>query len=484
VDWLGCALSETVASGLEQLGELKVIGGSQRARLLATPDVQGPADWVRLALRLGVRWVVMGQYQRAEHRLRVAVRIVDASTGVESRASESFGTIDELLSQPHTLTASIVEALALPRLAPAKHAERRARAVELHFDAQRLWQTGDRSHPRVFALLDEALAVSADFVPALSLRAAAYATSFITSQNPDDLMRAIASADRALALDPRCVEALSWRAYALLRLQRVDEALRSSEQAVQAGEDPTSFYTYGSMLASLGRFEAALPHLQHAVTLEPKFGIAWLSLGWTLHSLLRGEAAAFALARAKALEGQPGPTFVAGVGGYIAECLRSLGELDFARAEALAGLESIERSDHAYRDTIRAFCLCALGRAGLAQRDFEGARAAFAQAVAQMRGRTRTQAGGHVFVQALAGQARATGDRECFIEAVTVFETRDRYSFNSFFGCSDDVTALELALAADALGLPEDAQRFLARARAAGSRQPFTPPSLPNPLQT
>src|SRR5262249_31549183 len=153
----------------------------------------------------------------------------------------------------------------------------------------------------------------------------------------------------------------------------------------------------------------------------PRHGIGWLSLGWALHSLLREEAARFALGRAKTLEGQPGPTFVAGVGGYIAECLRSLGELDLARAEALEGLESIERSDRSYRDTIRAFCLGALARVGLAKGDAEAARVAFAQAVSQMRGRKLTLAGGHVLVQALAGLARATGDESHFREALTLF---------------------------------------------------------------
>jgi tetratricopeptide (TPR) repeat protein len=325
----------------------------------------------------------------------------------------------------------------------------------------------------VFALLEEALEVASDFVPALALLAAARATSFIATRDPADLARAIAAADKAIAIDQNCGEAWSWRAYALLRQQRVNEALESYERATRVGDDATTSYLYGSTLASLGRFEDGLPHLQRAVTIEPRYGIGWLSLGWALHSLLREEAARYAMNRAKALEGQPGPTFVAGVGGYLAECLRSLGQLDLARAEALQGLESIERSDHSYRDTIRAFCLIALGRVCLDTGDSDGAAAAFAQAVAQMRGRTLTLAGGHVFVQALAGLARATGDPATLTEAIDAFDTRAGYSFNAFFGCADDTTAFELAVAADQMGSSNAAVRFLTKARAAGSRRPF-----------
>jgi serine/threonine protein kinase/tetratricopeptide (TPR) repeat protein len=475
-EWIGRALSEVLGRQLSRWRGVRVVGGPSVAQasaaLTAGHEIIDP---VQHGLRLGVRWVVAGRYRRDGDRLRVTVQLFDSSTGVEVHRFESAGTIDEVLSQPDTLALPIVNALGvgLPA-APEDATVRQARAVELQLTARQLWSSGNRAaYPRVYALIDKALEVAPDFVPALTVLAGAHATAFIASRDPADLEQALAAADRAISIDAGCAEAWSWRAYALLRQQRVDEALASYEQATRAGTDPMSSYLYGSTLSNLGRFEEALPHLQRAVTLEPRHGIGWLSLGWTLHSLLREEAARFALSRAKALEGQPGPTFIAGVGGYIADCLRSLGELDLARAEALEGLNSIERSDHAYRDTIRAFCLGALARVALAQGDDEGARVAYAQAVAQMRGRKLTLAGGHALVQALAGLARATNDGSHFREGLTLFEERESYSFNLFFGCSDDTTAFELALAADALGLAAEATRLLNRARMAGNRRSF-----------
>jgi serine/threonine-protein kinase len=475
-DWIGLALSDALGTHLARFRDVRVVSEPRVAKAKAALTAQHEAgDPVRLGLTLGVRWVVAGSYRRDGNRLSVTVRLCDASTGIEARASEFTGTVDEVLSQPDTLAAPVVEALAPGRLDSAQSATlQQARAVELHLTARQLWSSGSRAaHPRVYALLQEALGVAPDFVPALTLLAGARATNFIASRDPVDLTQAVAAADRAIAIDASCAEAWSWRAYALLRQQRVEEALASYERATQAGADPMSSYLYGSTLSSFGRFEEALAHLQRAVTLEPRHGIGWLSLGWTLHSLLREEAARFALSRAKALEGQRGPTFIAGVGGYMAECLRCLGDLDLARAAALEGLDSIERSDHSYRDTIRAFCLGALGRVALARGDVDAARVADAQAVAQMRGRKLTLAGGHVMVQALAGLARATGDSAIFGEALRLNEQRADYSFSPFFGCSDDSTCFELAVAADALGLADEAGRLLTQARTAGNRRPF-----------
>jgi hypothetical protein len=78
-----------------------------------------------------------------------------------------------------------------------------------------------------------------------------------------------------------------------------------------------------------------------------------------------------------------------------------------------------------------------------------------------------------MFVQALAGFACATDDATSFREALSVFESRDVYSFQSFFGCSDDTTLFALAVAAGRLGFDDEARRLLARARAAGNRSPF-----------
>ena len=87
-----------------------------------------------------------------------------------------------------------------------------------------------------------------------------------------------------------------------------------------------------------------------------------------------------------------------------------------------------------FRDTNRVVSLIALGRTALQQRDISAARAAYGQAIAHVRGRQRTLAGGWLLVQALSGLARADDDAAPYSEAVHLHRSRDRGIFH-FIGC-------------------------------------------------
>jgi len=124
-----------------------------------------------------------------------------------------------------------------------------------------------------------------------------------------------------------------------------------------------------------------------------------------------------------------------------------------------------------YRDTFRGVGLCALGRTALEQRDDAAAGAAFAQAIAHLRGRPRSLGGGHLLVQALAGISRTGSGEALFEEALALFRSRSGHDFSFIWVCTDGVTLLELSCAAAALGRVSEADAFLEQARAAGSPQ-------------
>jgi tetratricopeptide (TPR) repeat protein len=229
-------------------------------------------------------------------------------------------------------------------------------------------------------------------------------------------------------------------------------------------------FNHTNMLVNLEKEAYIYRHfaapLQDAVKAEPKACIAWLALGWNyvlLDELLEAHSS---LARALDLEtaGPPAHRFT-GTAGYLAECLRRQGRLEEAREQALAGIEAVERSDHMYRDTLRAGCLCALGRTALDQSDRDGAAAAFRQALLQLRGRPRALGGGHLAAQALAGLSRAGEGDAALDEALQLFDDRAGLDFHAFYGCSDPETLQALAEAADALGRPEQSTALLARGR-------------------
>jgi len=190
------------------------------------------------------------------------------------------------------------------------------------------------------------------------------------------------------------------------------------------------------------------------VEADAQHGWSWLGLGLSYVTLGRFAEARWSLEQAVALEQKHSQNPTAGVSGYLGECLRRAGEPDAARARCLEGLEAVEKSDHKYRDTFRAVCLCVLGRAALDQEDLPAARAAFTQAIAHLRGRPRDLGGGHLLVQALAGLSRAGEGAEHFEEAMRLLDGRQGFDFSYLWICSDEETLSELSRAAAALGRP------------------------------
>ena len=220
-----------------------------------------------------------------------------------------------------------------------------------------------------------------------------------------------------------------------------------------------------------GDLEAALELQRRAVELDSNSPWTWLVLGWIHLDLDRQSEALRCLEKAVEREQCTAQATTAGASGYLGEGLRRMGRQDEARKSCMAGLEAVERSDHMYRDTIRGVCLCALGRTALEQGDRSAARVAFDQAVLHLRGRPAALGGGHLLVQALAGNVRAGGDAARFDEALELFERREDFNFSWMLVCSEDVTLLELARAAQAIDRNSDARDFLTRALAAGSTE-------------
>jgi hypothetical protein len=72
-------------------------------------------------------------------------------------------------------------------------------------------------------------------------------------------------------------------------------------------------------------------------------------------------------------------------------------------------------------------------------------------------------------VQALAGLARVGEDRASYAEALVLYQRRHRLDFSPYWLCYDDAMLLDLARAATALGLTEEARVLRQSAAEKGS---------------
>jgi len=470
--WIGSAVADAVRVSLARLEGLTVVS---RDKALATIDASkkgGAADPVAVGLRLGCGWVVSGSVQRVDASVTVTAQLIEVSTARVAASEVLDGPSDDLFGVHDALAKAMASSLGYS--ASAVVSPRTTIDVqECLTRAQLLLDRLDKGAvEQARELLERALAIDGNYAPVLAALANAYGFRSIAKPDPGDVERALHFASRAIEVDPGSADAHMWRGYALLRQNRLAEAAVAHTRASELDRANASApYFAGCSLLFFGQRDDALPLLQRALDLDSRSGMAWLALGVTHLCLERLDQARYAFTRARETEAHPARYPCAGAAAYVGEVMRLEGQAAAARAHALAGIESAERSDHAYRDTFRAYALVVFGRSALDEGDRAAARAAFQQVLSQGRGRPRTRSCGHLVVEALAGLARTDHDANQFAEACSLFEGRTMFNFEPFFGMLDDLTLFDLACTAGTLGFHDEAHTLHHRACEAGSRR-------------
>jgi serine/threonine protein kinase/tetratricopeptide (TPR) repeat protein len=490
--WIGGWIAEGLAADLARIPGLSIIPREavQRARGSLMESDLG------FGLYLGCRWLLSGSVRQSGPTLMIVARLTDISTGKLVADQGLEGPMDDLTKLLEELCEMIVARLDLtvptteapPTLAP------RIEAYRCYAQGRRLWlERGTLgAFDEVRELFERAVFHDPSYAPALASLSKLHAYRFNFTTESETLELAADYARRAIAADPRLAEARGYLGYVLMFQGNPIEAYDEVRQAMEL--DPTlalAPYLVGYILQQAcdpgvasrlhqhltgqpappdlhrWRRAEALTFWQRALALNPQFGWACVGTGGAHLELGHLSEARWCFERAVQVQTKALSSFP-GAAGFLGECLRRMGELDEARRQCLAGLEAAERTDSMYRDAFRGVYLCSLGRTALQQGDLPAARAAFRQAELHMRGRPKARCAGHPFVRALAGATQAGEGPGPFEEALPLFERREAWNFQWIWGCSDDITLLELARAARTLGRDEDAHRLFERACAFG----------------
>jgi TolB-like protein/TPR repeat protein len=469
-DWIGSGVAESVAAELGRVPGLSVVA---REKAIKVRKALGEAAGaLELGHALGCRWVLSGSYQRMGPALRMTSRLVETSTGRAVATEKLDGRLEEIFPMQDRLATSTAAVLNLTLPAPADApAPRSLDAYESHARGRRLFhRLGKGTFDQARELFEQAIAADPEHAPALAGLSAVHAMRFTFTTDPAELERAVSYAERSIAADANLGEPHIWLGYALWRQWKNSEAFQEERRAMELDPgNPFAPYFAGWCRVSAGNPAEAVTYFQRAIEVDPQHGWSWLGVGFSHAELGHFSEARWSLEKAVALEKSLPQSPTIGVSGYLGECLRRMGDPAAARARCLEGIEAVEKSDHMYRDTFRAICLCVLGRAALDEQDAPAARAAFTQAAAHLRGRPRALGGGHLIVQALAGLSRAGEGPGPYEEAARLFENRRGFDFSYLWCCSDDFTLSELSRAAAAIGRTREAETLLERARPAGA---------------
>jgi adenylate cyclase len=241
-------LAEDLTTDLSRLANTFVI-----SRNTAFTYRNRPIDTKQIGRELGVRYVLEGSVRRSGNQLRVGAQLIDAATDAHLWTERFDRDMGDLFALQNEITSRI--AIALNTELISKEA---TRPIEQ----------------------SDAL----DYI----LRGRAV---FLKPRMPDTYTEAIKLYERALALDPRSVEAQSLLAIALTArvldrmtdstaadIARAEALVRQASAA--SPRSPLVHHAKGQVLRAQNRWEEAIPEYETALTLDRNALRALTGLGW------------------------------------------------------------------------------------------------------------------------------------------------------------------------------------------------------------
>jgi adenylate cyclase len=272
------ALTRNLMTGLpckRPYGRVQVVSGSPGAN-----GVGGAIDAHELGRRLNVRYVLQGDVLRSGEGNTVNVRLVDVAEGAQvwsernsfresDVADESSAKLRNLIARLRSVLvgAEFKRVLGQP-VSGLNPPELVLRASALSYKNQSL-----ATKIEARKLVDEALRLDPDLVPALTTRAALVNNEgdVDPSVDRDRIAREQdQSTARAVNLDPTDPSAWSWRAVALAYLGRWDAAIEANALAIRLEPyEPRWYIDRSWLMIQMARPAEALTLVDHVLALDP-----------------------------------------------------------------------------------------------------------------------------------------------------------------------------------------------------------------------
>ena len=299
----------------------------------------------RLARELNVRYVLEGSMQRSGNRLRINVQLIDAETGnhlwaerFDKPVADLFDMQDEIVSRlANTLNAELIEAEA--RRAARSH---NPDAMDLCFQGKDCWNKGmtPENLARAKAFFERALALDPGNIEALVAMASADASiagNFMVDDRDALFAAAEARVTRALSISPQHARAHLVLGAVQIITKRAAQGIRECERTLALDRNFADAHGFiGLGMAFIGRGAETEAHIREAFRLSPRdiFAYRWLHYVAVAKLILGDDAEAIAWER-RSLEANrnyPIAHF------QLASALALLGSLEEARAAVQAGL--------------------------------------------------------------------------------------------------------------------------------------------------
>jgi adenylate cyclase len=344
-----------------------------------------PVDAKLIGRQLGVRYVLEGSVQRSGTQVRINTQLIDAETGAHLWAERFDRNIGDLFALQNEITARIANALQSQlAIAESRHPTDnpdaldyilRGRAVLANPISRENYDKAEEYFGKALALDPRSVDAAAWLAVALTVRV----TDELSDDPEVDLHRAEQLAGQALAAAPNSAPAHYAKAQVLRAQSLCKEAIPEYETTIALDPSRAPAYAHVGWCKFLtGSVDQALPYFEHAIRINPSGpGIApWYGRMGVMQLLeSQTDAAITSLEKASSENAR-----LAFVHAYLAAAYALKGQNERAQTElaeaqrlskAYLSLANVEKSNWFDNPKIRALAEAtyfpALRKAGLAE---------------------------------------------------------------------------------------------------------------------
>jgi TolB-like protein len=265
-------ITEDLATDLSRLTNMFVI-----SRNTAFTYRNKPVDTRQIGRELGVRYVLEGSVQRSGNRLRVAAQLIDAATDTHLWAERFDRDTGDLFALQNEITSQIANALKVELIAAeAARPTDNPDALDyiLRGRAARLKPNSRNVYAEAISLFERALALDPRSVEARSLLADTLANRVkagLTDSATTDIARAEALVGQALAASSRSATVHFAKGEILDAQQRFEEAIPAYETVIAFNRNwADAISSLGHCKLLTGSIEEAIPLMEQAIRLSPR----------------------------------------------------------------------------------------------------------------------------------------------------------------------------------------------------------------------
>ena len=306
-EYFSDGLSEELINLLAQVPELQVVG-----RTSAFSFKGKNQDLKQIGRKLGVTNLLEGSVRKSDSQVRITVQLINAQTGFHLWSQTYDRDLTEVYAVQDEIAGAVVSALKVKLLAGATPVANRTVNPKAYTQFLRARQIRSRSTPETarqgVEALQEVIRLDPGFAAAHAQLAVSQGWAADYAATPADATelqrRALASADRAIELDPTLADGYWARGNLRASVTWNWEGARSDFQkavALNPG-DARILQGYGALLASLGRLPEAIETTRKAAEVEPLLFSVWQALGYYQEAAGQLEQAQLSQERALALK--------------------------------------------------------------------------------------------------------------------------------------------------------------------------------------